>query len=271
MIGETDTLALAAGVSVEGGRLADDVRGASWPLNESGSYVLSRTGLPVGRIVNDTAAAFSVPHETARDDVLRFAWSLNALALVNVEHDASRVTQFLDWVRLAVRLAPAGAWPAAVTRRHAVDTASLRRSLVDVCVAIVPRAFLLAVVVAASAVQLSMLGGSPIVVESLALGLGAGLGITLHEAAHAASLRRVPSALVLRGRRTFVLHSPVNAARRSLVAIAGPLAPVVLGSCLVVLGIATTAPASAIVGCSLAAHALALTVVGGDGRVACGL
>ena len=34
---------------------------------------------------------------------------------------------------------------------------------------------------------------------------------------------------------------------------------------------AATASAAAIAGCPLAAHALALTVVGGDGRVACGL
>jgi hypothetical protein len=39
----------------------------------------------------------------------------------------------------------------------------------------------------------------------------------------------------------------------------------------VVAGSIMVAPAIAIAGCPLVAHALALTVAGGDGRVACGL
>ena len=85
------------------------------------------------------------------------------------------------------------------------------------------------------------------------------------------SLRGVPSALVTRGRRTYVLHAPVGADAASLVAVGGPLAVAVLGSASSSVAALAAAPALALAGCPLAAHALALTVVGGDGRIACGL
>ncbi len=47
MIADTDTLALSPGVSLRDGHLADAVRGTSWPLNGSGTFVLFRMGLPV--------------------------------------------------------------------------------------------------------------------------------------------------------------------------------------------------------------------------------
>jgi hypothetical protein len=56
-----------------------------------------------------------------------------------------------------------------------------------------------------------------------------------------------------------------------VVALGGPLAVAALGLALIVGGVLIMSPAAAIVGCPFAAHALALTVVGGDGRVACGL
>ena len=68
-----------------------------------------------------------------------------------------------------------------------------------------------------------------------------------------------------------MLHAPVSSSRRSIVALAGPLAALGSGVVLVVAGAIVVAPALAIAGCPLVAHALALTVVGGDGRVACGL
>ena len=73
------------------------------------------------------------------------------------------------------------------------------------------------------------------------------------------------------GARTRVLHAAIAPSRRALVAVGGPLVVAALGLALVLGGELTTTPAATIAGCPLAAHALALTVVGGDGRVACGL
>lgn len=271
MITAADTLALAPGVTLGHGQLADAVRGGSWPLNSSGAFVLARTGNPVGLIVREFADAFSLSDEAARADVLRFAWSLNALALVNVESGAPRWRRLAEWVRLATRLAPAGAVPAAVTRRRAIDTRGVGRAFVSSLTAILSRIGVVAAVATGVAAQLSALAGAPGLVVPLTLGLGTGIGLGFHEAAHAASLRGIPSALVTRGRRTYVLHAPVGPSRRSIVALAGPLVAAGVGLGLVVAGSIVVAPVLAIAGCPLAAHALALTVVGGDGRIACEL
>jgi hypothetical protein len=271
MIADTDTLSLAPGVAFEDGQLTDAVRGDAWPLNESGAFVLARMGRPVGQIVREIADAFSLPIETARGDVLRFAWALNALALVNVEREGTRVRRLADWIRLAARLAPAGALPAAVARRCALDTRSVPRAVASSLAAILSRVFVVAAVSTVVAVQFSAVVGAPGLVVPLALGLGTGVGLGLHEAAHVASLRGVSSALVMCGRRTYVLHAAVSPPRRIVVALAGPLAVAALGVALVLEGAALAVPSLTIAGCPLAAHALALTVVGGDGRVACGL
>lgn len=271
MIAAHDTLSLAPGVALRHGRLADDVRGDSWPLNTSGAFVLARTGEPVGRIVGELAEVFALPDEAARADVLRFIWYLNALALVNVEGGGSPPRRVSDWVRLAARLAPAGAVPAAVTRRRAIDTRSVGRAVASSLAAILPRVGVVVAVATAVAAQFTAFAGASGLVVPLVLGLGTGAGIGLHEAAHAAMLRGVPSALVTRGRRTYVLHAPVSPSRRSLVALGGPLVVAGLGFGLVLAGSLVAAPVVAIVGCPLAAHALALTVAGSDGRVVCGL
>jgi hypothetical protein len=271
MISATDTLSLAPGVALEQGRLADEVREGSWPLNPSGVFVLARTGDPVGQIVRDLADAYSLSDAAARADVLRFISHLNALTLVNVDAGGSPLRRFADWVRLAARLAPAGATPAAVTRRRSLDTRSVGRAVGSALAAIWARMGFIAVATTAVAAQPSALAGASGLAVALGLGLGTGLGVGFHEAAHAALLRGVPSALVTRGRRTYVLHARVTPTRRSLVALAGPLAVTGLGIGLVVTGSIVVAPAIAIAGCPLVAHALALTVAGGDGRVACGL
>jgi hypothetical protein len=271
MIAASDTLSLAPGVALERGRLADEVREGSWPLNPSGLFVLTRSGEPVDRIVRELADAFELSDAAARADVLRFIWHLNALTLVNVDGAGSPLRRFADWIKLSARLAPAGAIPAAVTRRRSIDTRSVGRAVGSSLGAIWARMALIAVATMAVAAQPSALAGAPGLVVPLGLGLGTGLGIGFHEAAHAALLRGVPSALVTRGRRTYVLHARVTPTRRSLVALAGPLAVTGLGVGLVIAGSIVVAPAIAITGCPLVAHALALTVAGGDGRVACGL
>jgi len=271
MIADTDTLSLAPGVAFRDGQLADAVRGDSWPLNGSGDFVLRRTGRSVGQIVRELSDTFSLPLETARGDVLRFAWHLNSLALVNVKRQGPLVRRLVDWALLAVRLAPAGAVPVALARRRALDTRSVLRAVSSSLVATLSRVAAIAAGSTVVTVQFSVLSGAPGLVLPLALGIATGVGLGFHEAAHVVALRGVPSALVTRGRRTYVLHAAVSPSRRSVVALAGPLAVATLGVALVLGGAALGVPSITIAGCPLAAHALALTVVGGDGRIACGL
>ncbi len=271
MIADTDTLSLAPGVALQDGQLADAVRGDAWPLNGSGAFVLCRMGRPIGQIVRELTDAFSLPLETARADVLRFVWHLNSLALVNVERQGSIVRRLADWIQLAARLAPAGALPVALARRRALDTRNVLRAISTGLAATLPRVVSIAAVSTVVAVQFSVIGGGPGLVVPLALGIATGAGLGLHEAAHVAALRGVPSALVTRGRRTYVLHAAVSPSRRSMVALAGPLAVAAFGVALVLGGTTLGAPGITVAGFPLAAHALALTIVGGDGRIACGL
>jgi hypothetical protein len=127
-----------------------------------------------------------------------------------------------------------------------------------------------AVIATVLAVHFALILGAGLLAPVL-LGLATGAGLGLHEAAHAALLRGIPSALVVRGARTRVLHAAVAPPRRVLVAVGGPLAVASLGLALVLGGALATAPVLSIAGCPLAAHALSLTVFGGDGRTACGL
>jgi len=271
MIAATDRIVLAAGVTVRQGCLADEVRGESWPLNGSAAFVLGRSGEPIGVTVREMAESFSLPLETARADVLRFVWHLNGLALVNVESGGRRVERLLGWLRLALRLAPAGSVPASLTRRRPLDTRSAVRGLGSCLAAGARRTAAVAALATVAAFEVFAAAGSPGRALPLALGVCTGVGLGLHEAAHAAMLQGVPSAFVTRGRRTFVLHAALPAGRRSLVALAGPLAVAAIGVGCLASAALVTAPCLAVAGCPLAAHALALTVLTGDGRVACGL
>lgn len=273
MIAGTDRVDLASGVSFSGGQLEDVVRGCSWPLNDSGAFVLGRVGRPLEAVVRELAEAFGLPLDVARLDVLRFVWALNALALVNVVQTGSSVRRAADWLRLAARLAPAGALPLPMTRRAALDTRSVRRGVVSSLAASCSR--VLAITAGATVALLPIAvvaGGNGAAVElAIALGAATGIAVGLHEAGHVASLRGVPSALVLCGRRTFVLHSPLGQGRRLLVAVSGPAVAVAAGVALVVVGTTIAAPSLVIGGLPFVAHALSLTVIAGDGRSACGI
>jgi Coenzyme PQQ synthesis protein D (PqqD) len=270
VIGERDTLRFAPGVALEGDRLSDVVRGTSWPLNASGAFVLARAAQPIGETVHALARAYSLPPDEARDDVLQFVWSLNRLALVNVESDGSRARRLRDWAKLAARLAPAGALPAILTRRRALDTRSVPRAVATCLAATSARCVFVAAVALALTAQVVAVGAAGLAAW-LALGIATGTGLGLHEAGHAALLRGVPSALVTCGRRTSVLHAALGPTRRSLVALGGPLGVSALGFGIVAAGWLAAVPVLVLAGCPLAAHALALTVVGGDGKVLCGL
>ena len=273
MIVESDRVDLPSGVSVDGGYVEDVVRGCSWPLNDSGAFVLGCVGTPLDAVVRDLAGTFSLPLDVARRDVLRFIWMLNSVALVNVVHGGSRLRRCSDWLGLAARLVPAGALPTPLARRRSLDTRSVPRALVSSLRAAGSRVIAVATGSTIALLPLSAaLGGrGDAYALVLALGAGTGLGLGLHEAGHVVSLRGIPSALVLRGRRTFVLHAPLGSRRRSLVALAGPAGVVAVGLALVAGGAAIVAPSLVVFGLPLTSHALSLTVVGGDGRAACGI
>ena len=138
MLVENDTLRFAPGVVLRGGELADHVRGAAWPVNGSGALVLSLTGVPLGAVVHEVASAFALPADTARRDVLRFAWHLNSLALLNIERNGSRLRHAATWLRLAVRLAPTGSLPVSAVRRRALDTRTVPRAVCSTLAAVTP-------------------------------------------------------------------------------------------------------------------------------------
>ena len=125
--------------------------------------------------MRELAEAFSVSAEEARADVLRFVWQLNRLALVNIERGTSRLRRLADWVHLAARLAPAGALPASVSRRRALDTRTVSRALVTSVAGVLPRVCLVAGVAAVLAVHFSLILGAGIVIPLL-IGLGTGRG-----------------------------------------------------------------------------------------------
>jgi len=273
MIADSDRVDLAWGVSLTDAQLADVVRGCSWPLNNSGVFILERVGRRLDVVVRELAEVFDVPLDVARFDVLQFIWTLNALALVNVVQSGSHLRRAADWLSLALRLAPAGALPTPITRRLPLDTGSALGGIASSLRASVSRVIGIAAASAIVLLPLAVIVGGSGRFGSLAVALGVatGIGVGLHEAGHVASLRGVPSALVLRGRRTFVLHAPVGPVRRSLVAVAGPAVVTATGLALVVLGAAGSEPSVVVIGLPFAAHALSLTVIGGDGRAACGI
>ena len=270
MIAETDILRLAPGVTVADGMLADFVRGDRWPLNRTGVFVLDRAGEPVGVTARSLAATFSLSSDRARNDVLQFVWLLNGLALVNIDPVGPRLRRLVRWLSLAVRLAPVGALPAPLARRRRLETGTVARAVTTCLVAVLPRSAVAAGLATAVTAQFALIMGTASIGLAVAVGLGTGAGLGLHEAAHAGLLTGVPSALVTRGRRTYVLHRSLSARRRVIVAAGAPLAVALLGVACISLAAATALPMLAFGGCPLAGHALALTVLGGDGRVACG-
>jgi hypothetical protein len=266
MLGPEDALVLAPGVGVAGAALVDDVRGASYPVNETGLFVLERVGRPLEATVAELARHAGIDTERARADVLRFAFALNRELLANVAWGRSGPSRLWGWLRLAVRLVPTGMVPPSVARRSALDTSSAFRSTAGVVVALRVRC----AAIGAGAAVLGALGRPT--VAAVALAAGVVLGLAVHEIGHVAVLGGgVAAALVVCGLRTYVLHGPVGPARRRRVAAAGPAAAALLGVGAVTAAWLANAPGLAPAGGALAAHALGLTVATADGRAACGL
>jgi Coenzyme PQQ synthesis protein D (PqqD) len=271
MLSAGDCGSFPAGVQVCDSMLVDEVRGDAWPMNGTAAFVLERVGAPLGAVIDELARGFGLPVDRARDDVLAFVLALNAQLLLNIEHRGSALRRWATLASLALRLAPTGLLPSLPARRRRLDTGTARWALVTALVAVAPRAALVALLVTIFSLQIVMAAGAAGVVLAVLVGAGAGAGIALHEAGHAAALVGVPAALVLRGRRTFVLHRPVGNRRRIAVALAGPGPVAALGATLATIAIVAHEPLLLVVGLAPAAHALSLTVATGDGRSACGL
>jgi Coenzyme PQQ synthesis protein D (PqqD) len=271
VVAATDRTTLPDGVCVRDGRIVDEVRGASWPLNPTAEFVLARVGRELGTVVDELAAAYALPRGTARRDVLVFVHCLNEALLLNVEHRARVLRRWLELAVLAARLLPAGMLPAALARRRRLDTSSAGRAAATAVSAVGARCLALAALVSLIAVHLEVVAGRLSLLPAVLVGVGAGAGVAAHEAGHAAALRRIPAAVVLHGRRTYVLHRRLGPGRRAAVALAGPLPVAVAGGLLVLVAVAADTPTPALAGLAPAAHALSLTVATSDGRAACGL
>jgi Coenzyme PQQ synthesis protein D (PqqD) len=271
MLSASDCGRLPGGVRPRGAELVDEVRGWALPMNPAAAFVVDRAGAPLGAIVEELAVAYGLPYARARADVLAFVLSLNRQLLLNVEHRVGRIRRSYAYVSLALRLAPAGMLPGTLARRAPLDTRTRRAAVQTALLAVAPRASLLASVVALFALQLALVAGAWALPAAASVGVGAGVGFALHEVGHAVALCGVPAALVLRGRRTFVLHGPLASSRRRAVAVAGPASVAAFGGMLVFAAAVTTTPLLAFVGLAPTAHAVSLTVATGDGRRACGL
>lgn len=271
MLDPADRLELPDGIRLDGDAVVDEVRGERFAANPTAAAVLRDAGETLGTASDRLVARWGLEPEQARADVLSFAWSLNGALLANVRPGRPRLERILSWVALALRLLPAGQLPHRGARRVGLDTTTPLRAAVTGARAMLARSTAVAAVVAGALGQLWLLAGDAALLEPVALGASTGAGLLLHEAAHASALVRVPAAVVLAGRRTMVLHRPLAGARAALVALAGPVVPACVGASLATAALGTGDAILALVACPLGGHAVAATVLCGDGRAACGL
>lgn len=270
MIAPGDGVRLPPGVALRDGALEDSVRGAAWPLNEAAELVLARAGAAT---IADTASAlaerFAVPADTALADVRAFCADLNSKLLLNIEPRSGALALGGRWLSEAVLLLPLGALPRLPLRRSAIDTRTAARAVATVARRLSLQALGVAALLAALATLLFAGAGVPELELPLLLAASAASGLVAHEAGHAAALRGVPSCLAHAGLRTFVLHAPLPALRRALVALAGPAAATVLGWVALLVAFALALDDLALAATLLTTHALGLTVAAEDGRTAC--
>jgi hypothetical protein len=271
MLDPADRLDLPDGVRLDGDAVVDDVRGERFAVNAAAVTVLQGAGETLAAAAGRLGAQWELSPEQARADVLSFAWSLYGALLANVVSGRARHERAGSWISLALRLLPAGQLPHRVARRVGLDTTTVARAVATGARAVLVRSAAIAAVVAGGLVHLWLLVGDAAVLEPVALGVSSGVGLLLHEVGHAAALVRVRAAIALAGRRTMVLHGPLVGARAALVALAGPLVPACLGAGLASAALASGDATVALVACPLGGHAVAVTVLCGDGRTACGL
>lgn len=269
MVEPCDTIVLAPGVRHEPGVLVDDVRGAAFPLNASAEYLLERGAAPLGELVDLASRRWGLAPEDARRDVLSFAFELNRLALANVVSGARPWMRALTWLTLAVRGVPTARLPATLVVRAPIDTTRWTGAIAGLVRALAGRLVVVALISVAALWVLAAGGGRALLVSSAVVGLSVAVAVLAHEAGHVVALRRIPAAIVLRRGRVSVLHPPLSESRATIVALAGPSVPVVLGVALAAASVEVGSTLSAVAAGPLVAHALSATVVARDGRTAC--
>jgi len=247
LIEPTARVSLADGIVVAGGSLVDPVRARPIPLNATGAIVAANAdGRTLAEVAAGLAAATGAPQELALSDATAFCMELNRRLLLNVRRSR----------RHALFLALHGLRPAALPRRGGLA-------------ALAGPAALAGTIGALAALPLAVLAGEPLLAALVGMALAAGLAV--HEAGHAVALRGVPSCLAVAGLRVAIMHRPLPPGRRSAVAAAGPAAASLVGVLLLLAAWLFGAEAVAVASGPLVAQALGLTVLGGDGRIACGL
>jgi hypothetical protein len=271
VIRDGDRLRLAPGVRLRRAGLADEVRGTTFPLNETGRLVVEAEGTPLGHVALRLAGRFKVPAAVALIDVRAFSAELNTRLLANLEPADGRVRRAVARLDELLPLLLVRSWPAAVRRRSPIDGRGGAAAVRSVARALVPTAAAVGLLVSfLSAFALAGVGAPQLNVP-LALGGAAAVGLVVHEAAHAAALGATPGCLATAGLRAWILHAPLRPPRRAVVAAFGPAAGIAAGGAAVVAAMTLESAEIALGALVLAGQGLGLTVVGRDGRTACGL
>lgn len=258
LIAPGDRVRLPDGLLLREDGLADPVRDAVFPVNGSARVILANAD---GRTVAEIASRLGAPPEVALRDTLAFCAQQNVQLLLNVEPRRGALAR---WLATAARTAPLGLLPPFSRRRLAFPSATAWRALFGVGAAA-------GVLAAAAAFALLAAAGIVAPVAVLLLGICVGAGLVLHEGAHVAALTGVPCCLVLAGLRVAVLHRSLPPGRRRVVAVAGPAAAALAGGLALGAAWLLSLEEAALGAAPLAAQALGLTVLAGDGRAACGL
>lgn len=269
MIGRRDRIELPDGVELCGEEIVDHVRGATVRLNETATRLVADLQ---ARSIADAAGAIArdvgVSVGQVETDATRLCAELNNRLLVNIRRGGGLRFLAARWLSLALLLLPLSSLPSLPYRRYPVLRGTALTRALSVVRTLALRSFVLGCV---SGVALALLLiGSGLAVVALPIALLATVALTIaapvHELAHVLALRRAPCFLVVRGLRMAVVH---NAGRSALVAVAGPASGIALA--IPALALTPVLPEAAFLSIVLSGQLLGLTVLGKDGRNACGL
>ena len=260
-------LELAPGVSYAEGRLTDDVRGRSWPVNGPAATIIEALPASVGSLMA-TLRAQGVPDAVAQRHVRTFTQTLNARYLVNARQTAMQ--------RVGFRVLQARALAAGQVvrvpfrhRRSSIDSSSYGRLLGSTLRSLLPVAVAMTGAAALVLIVLFALLGVRDVTFPVVLALAVGLGALLHETGHAFWLKGVPCAVTRRGLRPAVLHERVDGRRGVAVTAAGPAVGVLIGALVLVPAVLLRSDWLALFSIVSASQAAGFTCLSSDGRKLC--
>ncbi len=269
MIGPHDRIELPDGVELQGEEIVDRVRGASLRLNSTGARLVgAMQQKSISEAAGELARDCDVRREQVEADAARLCAELNSRLLVNIRRQRGPISLVRRWTLLALMLVPLASLPSLPYRRYPeLRGGKLTRSVGVLC-ALAGRSFALGCALGGLLVILLAASGLAAIALPLALLTGVAIAIAapVHELAHVLALRSAPCFLISKGLRMAVVH---NAGRDPLVAAAGPASGIVLA--LPALALVPALPEAAFLSIIFAGQLLGLTVLGKDGRNACGL